>query len=608
MNPGDRFLRYRIVKQLGWGQFGEVYLADNLEKSGSPVALKLVRKAFDEDDRMAQQAERAGAELQKQLCGHDRRVTAVNSYGFSPSGELFIDMEYVEGEDLSAPISRRALTWQNAAEIAFELCEMLDNLSKFRTEIDGKAISGVVHGDLKPRNIRLNRNGEVKVVDFGISKALSETRTHTRSHWASKPYASPERLETGTVDMRSDLWSVGVLLYQMISGELPFQAEGEQLEARIRSAEPPPPLPDSCPEPLRNIVFKMLARDPAARYATAAAAAADLKSFLEGRPVAADLDETVRVTPPRTEPRSAPDSRNWAPRRARKLWIAGAIMVLLAIFARSQYGEWRDARQLRTDIELDRVSNLDDACARYKVLEKRWHMFPLYSTRNALRAKLVSAGSDPILDYRNNEVPTARENQWRRAIEILNKALELDPADKGVKGSIRLCEGHLNRILASYQPNTAKGTAARTKFLNIAAAKFREAADLLDHSPDPYLGLARIYTYDLNDLEKARSAFEMAQKYGHAIGRREKVQLADGYLARIRRTWNDSRALTEMPEQEKEYLVRAQQDCSTATDLYQQVGVFAGAVRNFKQLIESCDQVNQRIQEIDSPKKSWWPW
>jgi serine/threonine protein kinase len=595
MNPGDRFLSYRIVKQLGWGQFGEVYLADNTEKHGDPVALKVVRKVFNDDDRLAQQAERNGADLQKQLCAQDRRVTAVHAYGFSTTGEFFIEMEYVDGEDLSEPIIRREFTPQRAAEVAFELCEMLDNLGR------------VVHGDLKPRNIRLNRNGEVRVLDFGIAKAISETRTHTHSHWASKPYASPERLETGTVDMRSDLWSVGVMLYQMISGELPFNAPPEQLEARIRSAEPPPPLPDACPEPLRQIVFKMLARDPEARYATAAAAAADLKSFLEGRPVAADAEETVRVTPPRPEPRSAPEP-GWTPSRAGKLWIAGAALVLLALLVHSQYGEWRDARQLRADLELDRIANLDDACTRFRTIEKRWHLFPLYSTRGALKTRLVTAGSEPILDYRNNDVPTSRENQWRRAIDNLNKALELDPSDKGVKGSIRLCEGHLNRILASYQPNNAKGEAARTKFLNIATAKFREAADLLGRSPDPYLGLARIYTYELNDLERARSALETAQKYGHAMGRREKVQLADGYLARIRRTWDDSRALKDMPDREKEYLVRAQQDCSTATDLYQQVGVYAGAVRNFKQLIERCDQVNKRIEEIDAGKWSFWPW
>src|SRR5258706_59810 len=124
--------------------------------------------------------------------------------------------------------------------LARELCEMLENLCAFTTSIGDRQFTGVVHGDLKPRNIRINRQNQVRVIDFGIAKALSHTRKHTINVFASTAYCSPERLDTQNMDSHSDLWSVGVLLYQMLAGNLPFdETTKERLEHRIRSAAAP---------------------------------------------------------------------------------------------------------------------------------------------------------------------------------------------------------------------------------------------------------------------------------------------------------------------------------------------------------------------------------
>src|SRR5213079_2686038 len=144
-------------------------------------------------------------------------------------------------------------------------------------EIDGKEIHGIVHGDIKPKNIRIDSRGQVRVLDFGIAKALSLTRRLTRNEFGSVPYGSPERLEAGEVNELSDLWSLAVMLYEMVTGLQPYHAEStERLERMIRSRIPPPPAPDPCPEPVRRILVKALDPEPDLRYQTAREFIADL--------------------------------------------------------------------------------------------------------------------------------------------------------------------------------------------------------------------------------------------------------------------------------------------------------------------------------------------
>ena len=173
-----------------------------------------------------------------------------------------------------------------------------------------------------------------------------------------------------------------------------------------------------------------------------------------------------------------------------------------------------------------------------------------------------------------------------------------------VKGRMRLCEGHMDRILGEGRPNTVKGNAARWKYWNAAETRFQEAAELLPRSPDPYLGLARLYTYDLRDIEKAKAALAKAQDNGYPLGNREKAQIADGYLSRVNRTWAESRALAQIPQQEREFLAHAQQDCSSATDLYQQIGAYGRSAQNLRVLIQRCEQVDERLRELDQPRQT----
>jgi serine/threonine protein kinase len=627
MNPGEQWGRYQIIRLVGRGAMGEVYLARDSETQ-SQIALKIVYKGPDPEDQEIIDAERLGAELQQRLSGVDPHVVGVNRYG-EENGELFIEMEYIEGEDLSSLVSRGPLAHGFATHIAIELCEMLEHLNAFTTSIEDRQFAGVIHGDLKPRNIRINRQNQVKVIDFGIAKALSHTRKYTMNVFASTAYCSPERLDTQNIDSHSDLWSVGVLLYQMLSGDLPFdETTKERLERRIRDPQPPPPLPPTCPEQLCRIVFKMLARDPLRRYQSATELKEDLLRFRRMEPVqagpapaaAADPNDeaTVRTTKPvpppgpgeatfRTTPvKDAPII--WPPkgpksrRNSLGCLIAACIAGILLIgFVTSQLNFWSEADTLKNDLQTERISAAD-GWTRYQALIKRTHLsFFLWGVRSTLRKRLLAAADETIYDYRNNDEPAVYEAQWVDARSNLNMALQLDSGDNSIKGRLRLCEGHIDRI--NGEPQYHKGVArpykpANKKLLNSAVAKFNESAVLLNNWPDPYLGLARLYIFDLDDLDKGEAALNKAADYGRPKGKRETAMLGDGYLRRADRFWANSQTRRNSADEERNSLMKADQDYKKAQELYDQVRLFGDVERNRSLAIAGQERVAARIKAL----------
>ena len=296
---GRKLGKYEIRQKLGRGGMADVYLAQDSEH-GEMLALKLIEYSPDADTRDSIEAERRGAELQAKLAAVDPRVVRVYDCG-DIDGFFYVAMEYIDGQDLAELTRRGRLTPEFAAEVASSVAQTLENAHQLSVEIEGKEFHGIVHGDIKPKNIRIDARGGVRVLDFGIAKALSLSRRLTRNEFGSVPYASPERLDLGQVSVDSDLWSVAVMLYEMVTGLQPYQADTtERLERMIRSRVPPPPPPDPCPEPLRRILIKALAPDPDLRYATARELVDDLDAYRRGEPVSAaliDLDATRRTTP-----------------------------------------------------------------------------------------------------------------------------------------------------------------------------------------------------------------------------------------------------------------------------------------------------------------------
>ena len=184
---------------------------------------------------------------------------------------FYIAMEYLDGQNLSEVIAGGPLPPARASAIAIQLCQFLEAAHRFEATIDGRQLRSLLHGDLKPRNIRVLDGDEIKVLDFGIAKALSLSRKVTRNDFGSIAYLSPERLDSGEIDAHADFWAVGVLLYEMVGGVQPFQApDTRRLEQRIRSRRAPPaPLDGGCPVGLQAIVAKLLRRLAADRYGNA---------------------------------------------------------------------------------------------------------------------------------------------------------------------------------------------------------------------------------------------------------------------------------------------------------------------------------------------------
>lgn len=298
--------RFELRDFLGRGAIGDVYLAHDPD-TGRDVALKVVRVHHADPEML--EAERNGVALQAQISQAAPQVAAVYEWG-EENGLFWVAMEYIDGADLSQTLGYGPLPEDRAAAIAYQLCEMLEACHQFSAEIAGRKVYGIVHGDIKPENIRLQVGDRVRVLDFGIAKHLSVTRRFTVNLFGSLPYTPPERLDRGGVDRHSDLWAVGVVLYLVAAGYPPFTGEDpEEVEAKIRSGEPPRPLPDDVSPGLKKIIYKSLAFDQNRRYATAGEMKADLEAWNEGRalpsegpsperPAADDMNATRRTSRP----------------------------------------------------------------------------------------------------------------------------------------------------------------------------------------------------------------------------------------------------------------------------------------------------------------------
>jgi tetratricopeptide (TPR) repeat protein len=254
------------------------------------------------------------------------------------------------------------------------------------------------------------------------------------------------------------------------------------------------------------------------------------------------------------------------------------------------YVVYRRGQKLENAIQTEQLTDVNQIWSRWTELSgDNPSSFFLRATRKAVRQKMVEAADRVIAGYRNSDA--VYENGWKGARDELAHALSLDP-DDSVRGKLRLTEGHLARIAGTTHRNTGE--------LNEAVDRFNEAQRLLPNSPDPALGLARLYVYGLKDIDKADQALHQAEKHGFAIGNREKSQLADGYRERADRTYWDSRNVRGLP-QEKEQITRARDDYQRALQLYQGIAPYGNANAAIVRVEDSLDSVNYRLQEIENP-------
>jgi len=609
---GRKLGKYEIRQKLGRGGMADVYLAQDTEL-GHLVALKLIEHSADLDIRDSIAAERRGAVLQGHLAAIDPRVVRIYDSG-DLDGFFFVAMEYIDGQDLAELMRHGPLEVEFAADVALAVAETLEHAHTLQVEIDGKDFHGIVHGDIKPKNIRIDSHAAVRVLDFGIAKALSLSRKLTRNEFGSVPYASPERLDAGQVNALSDLWSLAVMLYEMVTGLQPYHADStERLERMIRSRIPPPPAPDPCPEPLRRILNKALAPAPEARYQTAGELALNLRAFREGQAVeAAEDPDATRRTYRRPDPEgdatrrtsrapARPEATPPAPARRPRagffgLFLRGLALLMVASMMYgswlviSEYYLWKHGSELQREVETEQITDPDQLWAKWTELSKGNSSSLLLSgSRKLVKQKFMAAADHVINAYRNGE--PVYEKDWMRARTMAARALAVDP-DDAARGKLRIAEGHLARINATAHPSLAE--------YNLAVEKFTEAQQLMPKSPDPQLGLARVYVYGLKDIDRAYQALQQAGKLGYPMGNREQALLADGYRTRADRTWWDSRNVRGLP-QEKDQIQRAADDYQRALETYQKIAPFGNANDGIVKAEKSLESVNSRLQQIGQP-------
>jgi serine/threonine-protein kinase len=354
--------KYRVDRVLGTGGMGVVVAAHHIELDDKVAIKFLLPEMLSNQDAIARFAREARAAVRIK----SEHVARVFDVGRLENGAPYMVMEFLEGGDLSAWLSERgALPFEQAVEFVLQACEAIAEAHAM----------GIVHRDLKPANLfviqRMDGLLSVKVLDFGISKLTSATgsagedsRTKTSVLMGSPVYMSPEQMHSAKdADTRSDVWALGVILYELIAGSVPFVAETmPELVLRVTSA-PPEPLEDACPdvpEGLEKAISKCLEKDRDRRYQTVGELAVALLPFAPKRArasverISGVLNNAGLGGPGSALPSSNPSElavrtatlspwgRTTAPKRRRNVVIiaaAGAVLVAAAAYMERPQGE-----------------------------------------------------------------------------------------------------------------------------------------------------------------------------------------------------------------------------------------------------------------------------
>ena len=335
--------RYRIVRKLGAGGMANVYLAEDQEL-GRRVAIKILNDRHANDDQFV---ERFRREAKNAAALSHPNIVSIYDRG-EAEGTYYIAMEYLDGRTLKELIVGRGPA---PVKVAVEYTRQILAALRFAHR------HGIVHRDIKPHNALVDGEGRVKVTDFGIARAGASQMTEAGSIVGTAQYLSPEQARGANVDPRSDLYSLGVVLYELLSGEAPFEGDTPvEIAMKHLSTVPEPPSvhrPD-IPRELDLVVMRALAKDPDDRYQSAEEMDADLERVTRGAPVAAATEEsatqvmrvppaaaaaaaasaTMLASPPESRTEQALPPRYYddyeEPVRRRPIWPWFAVLVFVA--------------------------------------------------------------------------------------------------------------------------------------------------------------------------------------------------------------------------------------------------------------------------------------
>jgi serine/threonine protein kinase len=626
-------------KPIGRGQFGTVFRARR-RCDGRIAALKVILHG-GEHGAATIAAERHGAILQQSFANEHGMVPEV--FEFGPDGDdFYIAMELVEGPSLEERLRAGALPYDEAVGHALWLCEFLGRAHGFSATIEQRPYR-LLHNDLKPAHLKIPVDGERKVLDFGMAKVLEEARDLATDVGRTIAYAAPERLRSERVNVHADFWSLGVMLYEMVSGHRPYpRLEDPRLRRQLYSAitgnAPRAPLPPDCPVHLQAIIHRLLAFQPAHRYQQADEIHADLDRFMrretpdaavyydtpatmpvtrtatvgvvEAEPVAltepAPFPPPVPLTDPLPPsraktaavavPSATPDRPSPTPETpaktppqsaVRRLAGAAATVMLIGLVL-TEGVAWLFAEGFRNTIPAIDERTVTSARDAYDGVE-RWAFLDVglrLRVNGTLLAALRTVGDRVIADYRR-EVPIMGPEEWRQAHAAFGWARVLAPRDGSLLAKQLTADGHVRRLAA--QRSRPPGSAAAQS----AVARFRDAAAADPTAFDPYVGMAVTQLYVLADVDGAIQSLEAAVKRGYAVTRRDTALLGDANLRRG--LLGRKRAALLTGDQRQAALEKAKGDFESCVASFEQIVEFGNAAKH----LETCKaQLRQVVLQL----------
>ncbi len=425
--PADFFPGYELLGEVHRGGQGIVYRATQ-KSTGRTVAIKMLREAA-----FAGPTERARFEREVQILAalkHPNIVTIHDSG--DAAGHLYFVMDYIAGQPLDVHVAREKRPIRDVLQLFVTICDA----------VNAAHVLGIVHRDLKPGNIRVGPDGTPYVLDFGLARladAVSEPddsesptpMTATGQFVGSLPWATPEQADgnPAAVDRRSDVYSLGVILYQVLTGRFPYSVTGRMRRILESIAQTPPADPRSVAagidDEVSTLVLTCLAKDPARRYQSAGDLAADLRRYLAGEPIAAKRDSTWYVL------------RKSAARHRAPIAAATAVMLLLILSTAVCWSLMLRARQSEHDARENlRESLLSQARARRQSITEGRRF-------ESLAAIARAAAIRPGVDLRNEAIaalavpdvrttPTPLPPEWSAAAFSgdLSRCAALDAMDR----------------------------------------------------------------------------------------------------------------------------------------------------------------------------------
>jgi serine/threonine-protein kinase len=373
--------RYRIIRKLGAGGMADVYLAEDQEL-GRRVAIKILNDRHAADDSFIERFRREA----KNAAGLSHpNIVSIYDRG-EAEGTYYIAMEFLDGRSLKELIVGRGPAPIKTA---------IDYARQILAAVGFAHRHGIVHRDIKPHNVLVGSEGRLKVTDFGIARSGASQMTEVGSIIGTAQYLSPEQARGAPVDQTSDLYSVGVVLYEMLTGQVPFTGDTPlEIAMKHLSEVPKPPseLRPEVPHDLDSVVLRALAKDPSERYQGADEMDADLARVLEGLPVDPETETAATavlsgsgvlataptsvltkptVAAPRTVPPGAGPPAGYygyegPPRRRRPIWPwVLSILLLLAAGAAAwfAYTKIQDQLDANKPVTVPKVAGIEESLA-----------------------------------------------------------------------------------------------------------------------------------------------------------------------------------------------------------------------------------------------------